>query len=156
MRNTALVAVLVAVALVPRSSFAQASPTIQGAWRIVEVTTTGPDGSTNTSPQPSLLLFTDSYYSIVRVTSAEARPPFEDPANVTPEEALAVWGPFQAQAGTYETADESLTLRSQVAKNPSVMMPGAAFVFSFRLEGDTLTVISAGETPTTLRLQRVD
>lgn len=156
MRKAALVAVLLSAALLPRALSAQPSPTIQGAWRTVEVTTTGPGGSTNTSPQPSLVLFTGKYYSVVSVMSAEARPPFQDPANVTPEEALAVWGPFVAQAGTYETADESLTVRPQVAKNPSAMVPGVAFVFSFRLDGDTLTVTTSGENPTTLRLERVD
>ena len=39
-------------------SRAASQETIQGVWRVTEVTTTGPNASTNKSPQPSLYIFT--------------------------------------------------------------------------------------------------
>jgi hypothetical protein len=53
----AVILALLAGAL-PSLSTAQSRPPLQGAWQVVEVTTTGPDGATNTSPQPGLYLFT--------------------------------------------------------------------------------------------------
>src|SRR5262249_24988253 len=48
---------------------AQSRPTVQGAWRLAEVRTTGPAASSNANPQPSLYLFSAKHYSITRVTS---------------------------------------------------------------------------------------
>jgi hypothetical protein len=94
MKRTVTAASL-AGALLPSASSAQSRPSVQGAWHVVEVS----PGATN--PQPSLYLFTARHYSIMRVLSQDPRPGFNDPANVTEAEALAVWGPLQAQSGTY-------------------------------------------------------
>src|SRR5262245_10708215 len=103
----AVITALVAATL-PTLSLAQSRPSLQGAWQVVEVSSTGPAASTTTNLQPSLYLFTARHYSIMRVLSA--RPGFADPANVTEAEALAVWGPLQAQSGTYELAGGNLNL----------------------------------------------
>ena len=122
MRHIAKVALL-GVVLSAVVASAQSQPPIQGAWRLVEITTTGANGSTNRAPQPSLYLFTAKQYSITRVMSDTPRPQLKDPAKVTEAEALAIFGPFQAQAGTYEVAGGSLSMLSTVAKQPQGMTP---------------------------------
>ena len=102
--------------------FAQSRPSIQGAWRVTEVTTTGGNVSTNTKPQPGLYLFLDKHYSIVRVTSDDARPNEpEDSGKATAAELRASWGPLQAQSGTYEVAGGTLNLTPVVTKRPQAM-----------------------------------
>jgi hypothetical protein len=58
----AATAVIGLMALVGCSAIAQSGAasqsTIQGVWRITEITTTGANASTNSSPQPSLYIFT--------------------------------------------------------------------------------------------------
>src|SRR5438105_5476482 len=96
--------------------------TLQGVWRVTAVTTTGPNASTNSQPQPGLYIFTAKHYSIVRVNGAKPRP--DVPADIdkaTADELRAVWDPFTANAGTYEVAGGNLTTRPMVAKNPGVM-----------------------------------
>ena len=86
-------------------SRAASQPTLQGVWRVTEVTTTGPNASTNKSPQPSLYIYTAKHYSLIRVNGTKARPDLpEDPTKATAAQLLANWGPsgFAAQAGTYE------------------------------------------------------
>jgi hypothetical protein len=154
----ATVGVFVAAALLASLS-AQSRPSIQGAWSLVEVVG-GPAGS---GPQPSLYLFTDRHYSIMRVTSSEPRPAFADPAKVTEAEALAVWGPLQAQSGTYEIVSGNLNLLPLVAKNPGIMRAGRKpDVYSFSLQGDALTLVQKSDVVGTIdnaptfRLKRVE
>jgi hypothetical protein len=156
----AVVAALVAGAL-PALSSAQSRPSLQGAWQLVEVTTTGPGASTNTKLEPSLYLFTARHYSIMRVLSP--RPGFADPANVTEAEALATWGPLQAQSGTYELTGGNLNLLPTIAKNPGVMRTGRKpDVYAFTLQGDSLTLVQTSDgigqvaNPATFRLKRVE
>ncbi len=135
---------------------------LEGAWQLIEVTTTGPDDGTTYDLQPALYLFTDGHYSITRVTSVTPRPEFRDPANVTPSEALAVWGPLQSQAGTFQIIGENLYLLPTTAKNPQVMRSGRApDVYTHQVQGDGLVMTqvsgSSGlmENPATFTLLRV-
>ena len=162
MRRAVILAWL-AGALFPSLSTAQSGPGLQGAWQVVEVTTTGPSGSTNSSPQPGLYLFTARHYSIMSVLGQQPRPGFADPGNITGEEALATWTPLQAQSGTYEIAGGSLNLLPIVAKNPGVMRAGRKpDVYTFTVQGDSLTLVQKGDgigqlaNPTTLRLKRLE
>jgi hypothetical protein len=158
----AVILALVA-ATFPLLVWAQPRPALQGAWQVVEVTTTGPAGTTNSSPQPGLYLFTSRHYSIISVLSQEPRPGFKDPNNVTGEEAVAIWTPLQAQSGTYEITGGTLNLLPLVAKNPGVMRAGRKpDVYGFAVQGDSLTLVQKGDgigqlaNPTTLRLKRLD
>ena len=161
MRRAVILALLAGV--FPALLAAQAPPGLQGAWQVVEVTTTGPAGSTNSNPQPGLYLFTARHYSIISVLSQEPRPAFTDPNNVTGEEALAIWTPLQAQSGTYEVVGGSLNLLPLVAKNPGVMRTGRKpDVYAVTVQGNSLTLVQKGDAvgqlanPTTLRLKRLD
>jgi hypothetical protein len=74
-----------------------------------------------------------------------------------------VWGPVVAEAGTYElTGDNLITLRPIVAKNPAAMAPGVSIVYSYELEGNTLTLIAQRDlngpvaNPFTVKLVRIE
>lgn len=167
----AVVATAVAglVALVGAPLFSQSraasQPTIQGVWRITEVATTGPNASTNKSPQPSLYIFTARHYSLIRINGTTARPdlPQDQQATATAAQLLAVFGTgLTAQSGTYEVAGGKLTTRPLVAKNTFAMASGAFSTASYMLDGTTLTITSEGTAtgpvanPTTWKLTRIE
>ena len=113
-----LIVVVGILALAGLSAHGQSKPSIQGVWRNVEVTITNPDGSgnpaglgkgTHTALQPGLLIVSGKHYSLMIDTAAKPRPttPFKVLQKPTHEEMQSQWGPFQANAGTYELRDES-------------------------------------------------
>ena len=144
----------------PMVGHSQQAPSLQGAWRVTEVISTGPNASK--SPQPGLYLFTKRHYSIVSVGgTAPRKDPGApaDPTKLTDAEKLAryeVWDTLTANAGTYTVSGSTLTTQPLVAKNPSVMA-GPAATREFKIDGNTLTLIQksaagqpAGETKTIL------
>ena len=60
------------------------------------------------------------------------------PDKPTVEELQARWGPFAANAGTYELSGTTLTLRALVAKNPSDQREGGFARLTIKVDGDTL------------------
>jgi len=129
------------MALTCLAAAAQAKNSLQGAWRITEQTPAGQNAQTNHNPQPGLLIFTGKYYSSMSVNSTQPRPEVAaDQAKITPAQALATYGPFTANSGTYEVSGNTLTTHPLVAKNPAVM--GGTLTFSFKVEGNTLTLTS--------------
>ena len=72
---------LVGAPLLAQSGAASQS-TIQGVWRVTEVTTTGPNASTNKSPQPSQYIFTAKYFSLIRINGTKTRPDLPGTRNV--------------------------------------------------------------------------
>ena len=156
MANRLVAAVAALTAVLSALLLGQSTPSIQGVWRVTEVTTTGPNASTDTSPQPGLYIFTRKHYSLVRDSSMNPRMAI-DSRNVTAPDALAAFGPFIAQSGTYDMSGTTLTVTPVVAKFPANgnYTPSR---WSFELEGDdTLSVTSLiGGNPTTVRMTRVE
>jgi|RhiMethySRZTD1v2_1073278.scaffolds.fasta_scaffold463740_2 lipocalin-like protein len=155
-RISALAGILVVSASILAHS--QATPSVQGAWRVTAVT--GANG-TNKSPQPGLLLFTKQHYSLLSVGGTSPRKEFgppKDPANLTDAERAAryeAWDVLTANSGTYEVKGTTLTLHPIVAKNPSVMT-GGPLTREFKISGKTLIMTQkptagqpGGETTTT-------
>lgn len=118
------------------------SPSIQGAWQAVELTFPGPTPRTIAvpEPRPNLTVITAKYYSRVQVEAAGPRTAIADVAKATADELRATWGPFGAEAGTYEVTGNLITMRPIAAKNPAAMAPGAFTTWSYRLDGTTLWV----------------
>jgi hypothetical protein len=136
-----------------------AAADLEGAWRVVEVATTGPGARTVGAPQPGLLLFTDGHYSYTLINGDQPRPA-PSPGLASAEQLLAAWGPFAANAGTYEVSGSTMIRRPIVAKSPSAMGPGVFNEYTFRLSADTLWVATVGtetgpsRNPTTVRYVR--
>lgn len=156
-----LVAILLAIlasSFLAAQSRARPTTAIQGAWRIVEVVSAGQAAPTP-MPQPSLYLFTGKHFSFVAVSSTTPRPNLQDPSNVTGPDALAVWGPFMAQTGTYEVSGTTLSVKPLVAKNPGAMA-GNVTTYAYELDGDVLTLTvqqnGAGTMAPVTRLTRVE
>lgn len=133
----AVVAIFAVIAAVgPVES--QTAADIQGAWRTVQFESTGPNAATYAT-QPGFYLFTGNHYSITAVDAREPRPQFRSAAAPTPDEALAIWSPFTAQAGTFQVVDGNLQAVPLVAKNPHVMSAGRQpDTYRMILRGDTL------------------
>src|SRR5215471_1485891 len=115
---------------------------IQGVWRILEATITGPAARTiSFAERPNLTIITARHYSRVEVQADGPRPILADVAKASADELRAAWGPFVSEAGTYEVAaGGAITMRPIASKNPAVMGPGVFITYSYKLEGDTLTL----------------
>ena len=146
----------------PAAQPARAS--IQGVWRIVEASITGPGARTIPfAERPNLTIITARHYSRVEVQADGPRPILADVAKASADELRAVWGPFVGEVGTYEATPGGLiTMRPIAAKNPAVMGPGVFITYSYKLDGDTLSLTQQRNqngpfaNPFTLKLIRVE
>ena len=84
------------------------------------------------------MIITARHYSRTTDTATAPRPtiPVATPGNATAEELQARWGPFQANAGTYELSGSTLTLRLMVSKNPAEY--GNFARLTVKMDGDRL------------------
>jgi len=167
MSHRLLAAALLALAPTLASAQVKSTPSpVEGVWKITEVVTTGPNAATNSSPQPSLVIFARGHYSIISVGGTTARtavPQPKDPNNPTDAEKIALyehWRQLTANAGTYEVNGTTMTRRPMVAKNHSDMTASAATVVEFKVDGDTLWMTSKStdgqpESQTRTKLTRV-
>ena len=162
---TRMCLVVAVLSLAGLTVHAQNKSSIQGVWRIAEVTTTGPNAATNKAPRPGVYIFTARHYSMVRdtTTGTTTRPAIKDVANVTAAEALATFNPFMAQTGTYEVKGDTLSVIPIVAKVPPATGKYVATTYSFKIQGDTLILTqgtnAAGAkvpNPSTFRLTRIE
>jgi hypothetical protein len=160
-----LVSVGLTVGLLTGQAVAQSRPpSIQGVWRVVEATITGPAARTlSFAGRPNLTIVTATHYSRVEVQADAPRPILADVGKASADELRAAWGPFVAEAGTYEmTSGNLVTMRPIASKNPAVMGPGVFITYSYRLEGDTLWLTQQRNqtgsfpNPFTLKLTRVE
>lgn len=133
----------------------------EGVWRTAEVVVSGPKPQTF-KPAATLAIFHGRHYSRVEVHTEGPRAVLKDPAAATADELRAVWGPFVAEAGTFDLRGNVITMQAVVAKNPATMSDGASSVYTYQRSGDTLTLTQthtpAGSSavPVTIKLVRVE
>lgn len=159
-----ILAALLSIGLLTSRVAAQATPkTIQGVWRIVEAATTGPGARTIPfGDRPNQTIITAKHYSRVEIQADGPRQILPDIAKATADELRAVWGPVVTEAGTYELAPGSITMHPIASKNPAVMGAGVFITYSYKLDGDSLTLTQvrnqAGPyaNPFSLKLVRVE
>jgi len=118
----------------------QSARGLQGAWQITEINITGPSARTITfaEPRANLVIFTGKHYSRVEVQSENPRPLIPDIAKATADELRATWGPFVAEAGTYEVTGNAVTMHPIASKNPAVMGPTVFVRYTFNISGSSL------------------
>ena len=137
----------------------QQVPPIYGVWQVVEQTI---DGRTLSGVNLGLgfHIYTPKYFAVVRESGTPLRPAPGNADTATAAQLLAAWGPFVAQAGTYEMSGDMVTERVLVAKDVANMQSGGAGVARrYRLEGNTLTIEPSrddGGRNVTLKLIRVE
>lgn len=143
---------------------------LEGVWKVAEVvvppSSPTEKGTTITTPQPGLLIFTKDYYSGMAVTAAQARPtldPPKDPQNLTEAEKIARydhWRQFLANAGKYEVKGSTLVMHTMVAKNVSVMTSTTPITWEFKMDGaNALWLIPPADRTTTdarIKFMRVE
>ena len=120
-------------------SAAESNAALEGAWRTVEVAVAGAPGRTY-RPLSTLAIFHGRHYSRVEVHAEQPLTPLADPSNASADQLRAAWGPFVGEAGTFEVNGNELTMQATVSKNPSAMIKGAVSVYTFRRDGNTLTL----------------
>jgi hypothetical protein len=128
--------------LVRADGAGQSARGLQGVWQITEFNLTGPTPRTIALPEPraNLVIFTARHYSRVEVQAETPRPPIADIAKATADELRATWGPFVGEAGTYEVSGSSVTMKPIASKNPAIMGPGIFITYSFKIDGNALTM----------------
>lgn len=138
---------------------------MQGVWRVAEVQIAGSKPQTIVfgESRPNLTIIAPRHYSRVEVQSDGPRPMLADIAKATADELRAVWGPFVAEAGTYEiTGGDVVTMKPIASKSPAAMAPGAFIVYGFKQEGDTMWLTQQKNqsgpfaNPVTFKLVRVE
>jgi hypothetical protein len=112
---------------------------VTGAWRLTEMKRSGTNAETLKNPQ-GLLIFTGKHWSRMYVDSDQPRPQIRDLNKAAAAEIIASWASFVAASGTYEVSGNTLTTRALIAKNPNVAEPGNFWVYTFKIEGNTLTM----------------
>ena len=115
-----------------------AKQSIEGVWRVSEIVVTGAGASTISSPQPGLFIFTRSHYSIMYIPGSKPRALKKAEAATTVEK-IAAFDSFLANAGAYELAGSTLTIRPIVARDPNYMV-GGFNKYEVRIDGKTLTL----------------
>ena len=142
---------------------AQAPKSIQGVWRIVEATTTGTGARTiSFAGRPNMTIITAKHYSRVEIQSDGPRAAVPDVAKATADELRAAWGPVVTEAGTYELTPDAITMRPIASKNPAIMGPGVFITYSYKLDGNTLTLTQQRNqsgpyaNPFSLKFERVE
>ena len=152
---------LAAVALCLYASAAQAATKLDGVWTITKVVTTGASAGTSTA-QPSVIIFDNGYYAYVSGGSMprQTAPAPKNADMLTDSEKLAKYAEWEAvtgQAGTFDVKGTTITRHPTVAKNVSVMTTDGPITQEFKLNGNSLLLISksaagrpASETVTTL------
>ncbi len=141
---------------------AQEAHALQGVWRTLEVVVPGAPARTF-RPESTLAIFHGRHYSRVEVHAEQPRPLLADQTSASADQLRATWGPFIGEAGTFElSGTNTITMQAAVAKNPAAMNNGATSVYTYRREGDVLTLTQvrthAGPSanPITVKLTRVE
>ena len=122
-----------------------------GVWKPVEIfiasNATAHAGDKAGPAGPGLWFFAAHHYAVLDVHTTESRPPLP-PSEPTAAQLMATWGPFGANAGTYQVEGGTITMQPTVAKNPQLMTPGRKVTLSYRVEGDTLWLWGLSGRPT--------
>ena len=131
LRNTLpLLALMLAACEVPtdvesQSADVESGESIQGVWRLVEREIQGganPRMESGSQVQPSILIYTEQYFSWQFVLGTEPRPLLDD----SPSDADigAVARLYNSAAGTYELNGSTLSYDRIVSIGPGRMLPG--------------------------------
>jgi hypothetical protein len=115
---------------------------LRGAWKVIAMSLSGSDRTTtNNSPQPAVVLFTDKHYSVMYVEGDQPRKHFADPLRPTDAEKLEAYNTFVGHSGTYTVSDSVIAMQAVISKSPNLTGSelGRTFLrFAHQFSGDTL------------------
>jgi hypothetical protein len=148
---TAVVGIVSATATV---GFSQAkssgSQSLEGVWKATSIEVTGANPSVNANRQPSLVIYTKKYFSVITLDGSVPLPPRsqltapKDPDHLTDAEKLAryeAWLPVLAQSGTYTVKGNVLVQHRLISKDPASMNTEGGPI-EFKINGNTMTQVT--------------
>jgi hypothetical protein len=108
-------------------------PSIVGAW--ITESWEGQDGD----PQPGLLIFTETNYSMMFVPAGMVREQYTG-EEMTEAEMVAAFQTLVANSGRYTKSGDQITTEAYVALNPNYMANWGDnhLTYTFRVEGEIL------------------
>lgn len=134
-RARSTLSVLLVFSLIPLSAFPDES--ISGVWRVAKIEREY-SASTNESPEPSQLMFTNSHYSIVWIPVEQGTHAFETRWQPTDQEKLQRYGEIVVNTGTYSVEGSRLRIVPIVARVPEFM--GGYIDYEISWNGDNLVL----------------
>ena len=111
---------------------------LMGAWKVTEYT--NPGQPTVTNVQPGLYVFSEKYYSAVRIQGAKPLPPYPSNDKATDADKVQVFNSLYLNTGAYTVSGNKLTTMPQVAKSAFAMAAGRKTEYTFTISGNTLTL----------------
>lgn len=135
-------AVLIALALYPASSFAQ-DPQLVGTWKLVAADVVRPDGRTvedyGSSPRGIAVFTADGQYVVEIYRAERTRFASNDKSRGTPEEYKEAALSISTHFGRYTVDRAKGTIAFAITSASFPNLDGTTQVRPFTLEGDTLT-----------------
>ena len=122
-----------------KEKLATAPASLRGVWKVTEQLSRAPgERWVAVTPNVSLYIFTEKYYSYMFSTGAGPRRLFSgDPNKPTDAEKVGAYNSFVAASGTYTLSGSTLTLKAVLHKNPNEMA-GEPLTYTVEIEGNTL------------------
>ena len=91
-------------------------------------------------PEATLAIFHGRHYSRVEVHAEQPRPLLGNPAAASADQLRAVWGPFVAEAGTFEVSgSDVITMQRDGREESGGDARRSSSVYTYRRQGDRLT-----------------
>ena len=117
-----------------------ATPTIVGAWEIIESKFSNENTSGVDTPFRSIIIYTDNFYSVEMAWSRPSWPEIPDGEKVSYDDLSNAYFGSISNSGRYEIRGDSLFYDIIVAKSPNLMNDSPKMANAFKLDGDQLTI----------------
>jgi hypothetical protein len=133
------------------------TPSIEGAWKLVEVTS--PDGVENPNPQPGVWMFTRHHYSLAMVMGTNVSVQPASVAQALGVKEISLWDAFVANSGSYSVTGNMLTTVPMVAEAKEAMTDGFVLKYEMKFDGNgavALTTKVGGGVNSVWKLRRME
>ena len=115
------------------------SNNLEGNWIVVEKMMEFSDTThLIKSPQPSLWIFSDGYYSATNITGVRPREIFKESSNPSTDEIIMAYKSFSTNTGRYVSTDSTLLTFPIIAKVPAYS--GGRGIYELTVDSDTLHI----------------
>ena len=116
------------------------TPTIVGAWEIIEFSFSNEDTSGVNTPFRSIIIYTDNFYSVeIARSDRPSWPERPDGEKVSYDDLSNAYSGLISNSGRYEIRGDSIFHDFYIAKSPNFMNDGPKRPLAFTLDGDQLT-----------------
>ncbi len=125
---------ILTVSIISLSAQERSKKGLEGVWSVVERDTA--DGKKDTSPPPSVRIFTARHFSWNTAGINRPEVPFE---KATDAQKAALWQ-FGAQTGTYEVTGTEIVTHASIAKDPAIAKPSYSATYEVKVDSDVLMI----------------